>query len=140
MTIDNEHLGIPDSHYNSVVVMSSNEFGKICKDLFALNETVNIVADKQSIKFAVSNDIINGSVVLEENDAGSVEEQCQIKNNEDVDLAFALRYLNMFAKSGMLSPQVTLYLSKEFPLMVEYKIQDIGQLKFFLAPRIAEEK
>lgn len=120
--------------------MSSNEFSKICKDLYSLSETVNIFADKTSIRFSIVSDVINGGVTLEENDSGTIDEQCSIKNNEEVDLAFALRYLNMFAKSGMLSPQVILYLSKEYPLMVEYKIADIGSLKFYLAPRIPEEK
>jgi len=35
--------------------------------------------------------------------------------------------------------QVTLYLSLEYPLMVEYKLENLGKLRFYLAPRINEE-
>lgn len=36
-------------------------------------------------------------------------------------------------------PQVTLHLSKEVPLMVEYKLESLGYLRYFLAPKIDED-
>jgi proliferating cell nuclear antigen len=35
--------------------------------------------------------------------------------------------------------QVGLHLSKEVPLMVEYKVESIGYIRFYLAPKIDEE-
>ena len=55
-----------------------------------------------------------------------------------VNLAFALRYLNMFTKASAIGQQVSLYLSKEFPLMVQYQLGELGVLKFYLAPRISD--
>jgi proliferating cell nuclear antigen len=46
----------------------------------------------------------------------------------------------MFTKASSLSQLVTLYLSTEFPLMVEYKLDNLGVLRFYLAPRISDEK
>ena len=45
----------------------------------------------------------------------------------------------MFTKASTLSPLVSLYLSTEFPLMVEYKLAQLGVLKFYLAPRISDD-
>ena len=45
----------------------------------------------------------------------------------------------MFTKASSLSPLVSLYLSVEFPLMVEYKLAQLGVLKFYLAPRISDD-
>ena len=64
--------------------------------------------------------------------------QCKIETDTNVNLAFALRYLNMFTKASSIGSQVNLYLSKEFPLMVQYKLAELGTLKFYLAPRISE--
>jgi proliferating cell nuclear antigen len=122
-----------------MVTMSSSEFTRICRELYSLNETVNIETTKDSIKFSVNSENIGGSIKIEENDSSNQDEQCNIQVEETVNLAFALRYLNMFTKASSLSPQVTLYLSVEFPLMVEYKLAQLGILKFYLAPRISDD-
>jgi proliferating cell nuclear antigen len=59
---------------------------------------------------------------------------------DEVNLTFALRYLNFFTKATPLSEQVTLHLSPDVPLMVEYNITGKGHVRFFLAPKINEEE
>jgi len=63
-----------------------------------------------------------------------------IKVEEKVSLTFALRYLNSFAKATSLSEFVTLKLSPDVPLVVEYPIENLGHLRFYLAPKIEEEE
>ena len=63
-----------------------------------------------------------------------------IKNDDVINLAFALRYLNMFTKASSIGQKVTLYISKEYPLMAEYRMEELGVLKFYLAPRISEDE
>ena len=138
ITIDTEHLGIPDTKYNSFVTMSSSEFSRICRELYAINETVNIEADSDYIKFSVNNENIGGGFTLEKNDSDNLDIQCKIETDTNVKLAFALRYLNMFTKASSIGQQVNLFLSKEFPLMVQYKLEELGTLKFYLAPRISD--
>ena len=121
-----------------MITFSSSEFTRICRELYSLNETVNIETSKNSIKFSVNSENIGGSIKIEENDSSNQDEQCNIQVEETVNLAFALRYLNMFTKASSLSPQVTLYLSVEFPLMVEYKLAQLGILKFYLDSRISD--
>jgi proliferating cell nuclear antigen len=59
--------------------------------------------------------------------------------DEPVSLSFAGRYLNLFSKAATLSSQVTLHMSSETPLMVEFKLQNQGgELKYYLAPKITE--
>ena len=120
--------------------MSSSEFSRICRELYSINETVNIEADKNYIKFYVNNENIGGGFTLESNDSDNTELQCKIETDNVVNLAFALRYLNMFTKASSIGQQVNLFLSKEFPLMVQYKLAELGVLKFYLAPRISESE
>ena len=121
--------------------MSSGEFTRICRELYSLNETVNIETTKNVIKFGVNSESVGGMIKIEENDSDNLDEQTLINvEDEGVNLVFALRYLNMFTKVSSLSQQVSLYLSKEFPLMVEYKLQQLGVLKFYLAPRISNDE
>ena len=88
--------------------MSSSEFTRICRELFQLSETVSIETNKNFVKFSVTGENIGGSVKLEANDLSTKDEQISIKVDEPVNLAFALRYLNMFTKASSLSDQVSL--------------------------------
>lgn len=63
------------------------------------------------------------------------EEQTVIDLNEPVVLTFALRYLNSFTKATPLSGRVTLSMSKELPVVVEYNFGDLGYVRFYLAPK-----
>ena len=132
-------MGIPETKYDSIVTLSSSEFGKMCRELYSINETVNIEVCKNYIKLYVNNETIGGGFTLEPNDSEDVDKQCIIKSDNLINLAFALRYLNMLTKASSLGPQVNLYISKEFPLMVEYKLGELGILKFYLAPRISDK-
>jgi proliferating cell nuclear antigen len=67
------------------------------------------------------------------------EEQTTIELQEPVMLTFALRYLNSFAKATPLTNSVSLSLSKDLPIVVEYAIADMGHIKFYLAPKIDDD-
>lgn len=59
---------------------------------------------------------------------------------EPVSLTFALRYLNSFTKATPLSNQVTISMSKELPVVVEYKIAEMGYIRYYLAPKIEDDE
>ncbi|OXG43807.1 proliferating cell nuclear antigen (pcna) [Cryptococcus neoformans] len=55
-----------------------------------------------------------------------------------VSLTFSLKYLTNFAKSAPLAREVTLHMSNDVPLLVQFEFEQ-GTLQFFLAPKIADE-
>lgn len=68
------------------------------------------------------------------------EDATVIEMNEPVSLTFALRYMNSFTKATPLSNTVTISLSSELPVVVEYKIAEMGYVRFYLAPKIEEDE
>lgn len=68
------------------------------------------------------------------------EESIVIDMNEPVSLTFALRYMNSFTKATPLSSTVTISLSSDLPVVVEYKIAEMGYVRFYLAPKIEEDE
>ena len=140
MDIDNEHLGIPETEYLTTVQMSASEFQRICRDLHTMGDTCTIAVSKQGIKFSVSGDLGVGNITLKANmDSEKEEERVLIQMDEPVELVFALRYLNMFTKATPLSGTVCLSMSKGVPVLVEYAIDEIGYIRFHLAPKVDEE-
>ena len=140
ISLDVEHLAIPETEYSSVVSINSGEFNKICKELYSLNETLTISTNPQFVTFSVESEAGSGSIKLGNNDSGSIEERTTLEVTEAVTQQFAIRYLNMFNKASPLSTFTRLCLHNEQPLVVEYKIESLGVLKYYLAPKISDEQ
>lgn len=152
MDIEQEHLGIPDQDYHAVVTMGSREFQKIVRNLQTLGDTCTISIAKDGIEFKVpeSGEVVGaGSVTLRKSEgkAPSGDKKGEkgtpgvsIELNQPVELQFALRYLNHFAKATALSDTVTLSLVAEAPIVVEYPIANYGYIRYYLAPKIDEDE
>merc|ERR1711878_23590 len=140
MNLDQEHLGIPETDYAAVIKMPSADFQRVIKDLSQFGESVVISCTKEGVKFSAAGDIGVGNIKLAQTaNVDKEEEAVSIEMQEPVTLTFACRYLNMFTKASCLAPQVTLSMSPEVPLVVEYKIGDIGHIRYYLAPKIEDE-
>jgi len=141
LNIDSDHLGIPDTEYKAVIKMPSTEFQRICRDLTILGDTVVIGATKEGVKFSVSGDLGTGNITCRPTTGSDTkpEETTTIELEEAVQLTFALRYLNFFTKATSLSPSVTISMSKDVPLVIEYRMEDLGYIRFYLAPKIEDE-
>lgn len=140
MDIDSEHLGIPDQDHQAVVKMPAGEFHRICRDLSSIGEAVIITVNKEGVKFSASGELGKGEITLKP--STSVDEEKEaivIELQEPVQLTFALRYLNFFTKATPLSDTVTLSMSKDVPLVVEYRVGDMGYIRYYLAPKIEED-
>uniref|UniRef100_A0A0G4HYV8 DNA sliding clamp PCNA n=1 Tax=Chromera velia CCMP2878 TaxID=1169474 RepID=A0A0G4HYV8_9ALVE len=142
MDIDSEHLGIPDTEYQASITMPSSEFQRICRDMVTFGDTMNIDVSKDGVKFSVTGDIGTGNITLKpKNDAEKPEDNVIVEMSDKIDLAFGLKYLNLFAKATPLSPTVCLQMQADVPLTVEYVLgrAEVGHLRFYLAPKIDED-
>jgi proliferating cell nuclear antigen len=140
MDIDSEHLGIPDTEYKCNVRLPSSELQRIIRDLQVLGDACTIAVTKEGIKFSSEGDLGTGSIMLKHNVAVDKEDESVVVDmQEPVELNFALRYLNMFTKATALGPTVTLSMSPDVPLVVEYPIGELGHVRYYLAPKIDDE-
>jgi len=100
---------------------------------------VTIETRKNSVVFSVTGDIASGSIEKKENTSDKKADQVLVEVSEPVKNLFSLPFLNSFNKAAGLSDQVTLKLSENIPLAVEYKIDNLGTLEFYLAPKLNDE-
>lgn len=102
-----------------------------------LIRTVAIECTKEGVKFTSNGDIGNGSVTLRSHtDVEKPDNNVEIQLTEPVALTFSLKYLSNFCKATGLAGQVSLSLSNEVPLLVEYKLANSSYLRFYLAPKV----
>ncbi|XP_071952777.1 proliferating cell nuclear antigen-like [Antedon mediterranea] len=140
INIDKEHLGIPDQEYKAVVKMPSSEFQRICRDLSQIGDTVTVECGKEGVTFTADGDLGSGTINLVQDASIDKEENVSVVTTEPCKLNFALRYLNFFTKATPLSSQVILSMTSDAPLVVEYKIENLGYMRYYLAPKMEEDE
>merc|ERR1712126_21621 len=140
MNLDQEHLGIPETDYACVIKMPSGEFARICRDLSQFGDSIVIACTKEGVKFSAAGDIGTANIKLAQTASVDKEEEAVVIDmQEPVTLTFACRYLNMFTKASCLAAQVSLSMSPDVPLVVEYNIGEIGHIRYYLAPKIEDD-
>lgn len=163
MDIDSEHLGIPETTYEAVVTMSSTRFQEICRDLQTLSDSgmfmskdiysiladwpfsfswhvVTIECTKEGIKFSSDGEIGKGAVTLKANSSVDSEDDATvIELQQSVAMTFSIKYLVNFTKATPLASRVSLNLSTDVPLLVDYKLENLGYVRYYLAPKIGDE-
>merc|ERR1712091_709668 len=97
------------------IKMSSGEFQRIVRDMTVLGDTCSIGCSKEGVKFSVSGDLGQGNITLRQTNSVDKEE-------EPVELNFALRYLGFFTKATPLCPRVTVSMSPDVPIVVAFNI------------------
>ena len=144
MNLDSEYLGIPDTSYSVQIKMPAHKFQRVCKDLGQIGDSVTISCAKDCVRFGATGDMGSGNVKINQTaSADKPEESVSVKMSEPICLAFAVKYLNHFAKASPLAKQVSLSLAPDVPLVVEYLIEDeyggeVGHIRYYLAPKIEE--
>jgi len=142
MDIQGDSLAIPDTEYVATVKIPSAQFQKICRDLTVMGDTITIEVSKEGIHFSANGDLGSGNVTLRPTTAidSKPEESVSVSASESVKMAFAVRYLNHFTKATGLSPHVSLSMSPEVPVVVEYSIGNLGYIRYYLAPKIEDDE
>ena len=131
MEIDSEYLQVPEVEYECVISMPSSEFQKMVKDVAVMGDTCSIESKNGEVKFSSDGDI--GRAVFSPLDKDSVDVRGETSNR------FANKYLQMFTKASPLCKKVILKMSVDNPMCVEYEIDGVGVLKYYLAPKIDDD-
>nr|WCZ58304.1 proliferating cell nuclear antigen [Paratrimastix eleionoma] len=139
MDITQDSLGVSDAEYKAVLKMNSEEFMRICRDMSLIGDTVQIEMNKEAVSFTVTGEETSGTVTLRPSTPVDDDAGTSIEIQEPLNLSFALRFLNFFTKASPLSEKVTVSLSPDQPLCVSYDIGDMGNIRYFLAPKIEDE-
>ena len=141
MDINANQLSIPDTAYKCSDQLPADEFQRIVRDLQVIGDTCRVSCSKEGIRFSATGSIGSANIMMRANAASDKEEDhVVIDMEEPVELDVALRYLNFFTKATPLSKKVILSMSPGIPVVVEYPIEQMGHIKYFLAPKVEEDE
>jgi proliferating cell nuclear antigen len=125
MELDIKPIEIPPVHFPSVITMPSLDFQNIIKDLYQLGDKVEIKSAENEFIFR-----------LEGGEFGSQETICVMPMNQTdiVQGYFLLKPLSLFIKCTGMTPDIMIYLKNNYPIVIEYSVAGLGEVKLALAP------
>lgn len=117
--------------YDTMVVMPSAEFQKICKDNTVLGaKTLEIKNIDQQLFFNAVGDFSESESVYGKSNNTIFE----VKDSSAIiSGSYKLDYLLLFSKCTSLSNIVEIYLKNDFPLVLNYKVGTLGDIKFVIS-------
>lgn len=125
LEIENKEFKIQPKEFDSMITMPSTDFQKICRDMN------NMGADKVEIKsiddkliFSCLGDIAEQETVVGGNKMAS--------GNELVQGVFSLKFLLLFTKATNLCNTINIFLTNDYPIIIEYSVASLGTVKFIL--------
>lgn len=132
LDMENDEVKVPDVKFDSVIIMPSQEFHKICKDISIISDFIDIKSVGDNLIFSCTGDSAKLETIIGKSPEGIsfTTESEQIIQGE-----FSLKYLLSFTKASSLHSSVQLYIKNDWPLVLEYKVASLGTLKFCLAPK-----
>lgn len=144
--LDPEIIEIDPIEYNSIIHLPSSDFSKIIRDMSGFAQDVEICNVGNQLKFRCKGEVGAHEMVFTDNpvvdqSTGEVRRSIIIynKNIEKITQGvFNLKFLSMFIKCTNLSNTVELNIGNDYPLVVQYNIATLGQIRLCIAPTISD--
>ena len=133
--VDDQTINVEPPKFESIITMPSSDFNKICKDMINLSDTIEIKSIGSQIIFSCKGDFAEQETIMGETNAGLT----YIQNSSNTNIIqgyYNLKHLVLFAKCTNMCNSLTIYLKNSFPIVIEFSVGSLGELKLALAPKI----
>lgn len=137
LEIDEPDMRVPPVEFNVVMHMPSLEFQNLCRYLKDLTDEIVITCINEQLIISIDSDNANMKKIIRESEKGLTF--ASYSKDEVIHGKFPLRFLLMFTKATNLSKHIGIYLKNDFPMVIQYSIANLGELRFALSPTVADE-
>ena len=138
LDFEEEPRNFEDSEVDAKIVMKSQEFHKICREMNLISEYVDLRCTPKVLIFKCGGDNADRtSVYGNENDyinEISFTNKTEMESNQLVSGIFSLKHLVSFTKFQSLSTDVEIFMKNDAPLVLRY-VLPIGRLILCITPQ-----
>ena len=132
--LDIKAIHIPPVQFSSVFTMPSVDFQKIIRDMHTLGEVVEIQSASHELVFRCNGDYAEQETTFSFGQNGLTQQAST--SSVIVQGNFILKYLVLFTKCTSLCSDITLHLKNDYPIIVEYTVAGLGEIKLALSPSL----
>ena len=128
--IQNLDIMLPTG-YNNPIIVQSNEFQKMCKDMTAISQTVRVTAYRYNIKFFSD----AGSVYSREVSFGEMDSDSEDEDDADFEPyedEFNMESFSKIVKLAGLGNNIQLFAKKNLPMHFKSTVGQLGKISIFV--------
>jgi len=128
--IQNLDVGVPGGYSNPIIV-PSNEYQKMCKDMASISQQVQVTAQKYSIKFFGD----AGSVYSREVSFGEYDSDSSDDEDGDVEPyrdEFNTEQLARIVKIAGLGNNIQVFVKKDLPMLFRTNVGGLGKISIYV--------
>ena len=130
INMEEERQKVPELDFKCMIEMPSNMFDEVVEDMDVVSDSVAFEVKDDIFNIQAAGNISTAKVSFKKDDF------VKINSKENIRSRYSVEYLKKIIKGGKLSDTLTLWLSNDYPLKIEYKVIDKLSLTTILAPRI----
>lgn len=130
LDIEHEAMNPSFGDQDANIVMDSNAFQRLVKDLVTFGDVVELKASNEGFDMTTRGDIGEACMHV-------VTKETDVRNPARGE--FSIRYLISFAKAKDIAADVQLGFSDMGVLALEYSFGDDAKLSFYIAPKISDD-
>jgi proliferating cell nuclear antigen len=128
LEIDEEILEVPDLAMDTITTIPSIDFQRICRDMGNLATEITIQRNNTNLTLSCAGDFANQTTSI----------TCPDTIDKPIGNIFSLRYINLFTKATGMCSNVQIFqtsVDTEMPIIIRYSVANLGEIKFYLAPK-----
>lgn len=133
INIEEERQKVPELDFKCAIEMNSSSFDEAIEDMDVVSDSVAFEVQDGVFNIQAAGNISTAKVSFRDGDS------IKINAKENVRSRYSTEYLKKIIKGGKLSDKITLLMSNDYPLKVEYKVLDKLSLATILAPRVSND-
>ena len=144
LDLNESKISIPETTFEAVVTMDSQEFHRLCREMNQIADYVEIKCLKDKIVFTCKGDYANivNTYSSNENNIGEdmlVRIKHASSSNDSnapqiVQGVFELKNLVLFSKCASLCNDIEIYMKNDYPLVIKYTVSTLGRILLCLTP------
>jgi proliferating cell nuclear antigen len=134
MDIEESKYDILPIEFPYLITLPSVDFQKYCKDMAISTDKIEIKVTSNKLYLSGKGEIGKVEFEVGETYGGLSIISTTTNTNEIVQGLYELKFLLIFTKCTNLSNQLTLFLKNDYPIIVNYQIATLGEIKLVLSP------
>ena len=142
LDIDQNNMSLPITKYKVAIVMKANEFNKVCKEMSAMHEQMEIRCELDRVTFTCEDKSIKQTTEYKTGIVGGNEiikiirpDNITEENKMEIILGlFELKNLVLFSKCQQLCEDIIIYMENKKPIIIRYAMSESAYMILALGP------
>jgi proliferating cell nuclear antigen len=133
--INEENNKIPSTDFDTIITYNTKNFHSLLKSMGSLSDKIDIKSYNKQLILSCKGFFCSQETIIGENEDGMIV----LKDSDKIiQCKYLSKHLTSFSKCMNLSNFCTIYLKSDFPLMIEYTLGNLGNIKIIIAPAFEE--